>query len=63
MALVPLAVDWLCVLGQIPLPLWAEETGEITGGQQSMAQSGPLPVFVENIVLQHSHSILFTNSV
>lgn len=55
-----LATHWLCVLGQISLPLWAKKRGEIRG-QQTVANSGPLPLFVKKVLLQHSHTLLFMN--
>lgn len=45
-----MAADWLCVLGQIAPPLWAEQTGYIRS-QQSVAKSGPSSIFVKKVLL------------
>lgn len=58
--LASLAIDWLCVLGQISLPLWAEERGEIVG-QQTVAKSGPTACLCKESLLQHCHALLFTD--
>lgn len=57
--LASLAIDWLCVLGQISVPLWAEGRGEIGGS--TVAKSGPTACFCKESLLQHCHALLFTD--